>query len=169
VEINGVVGEVTEISMFRTVLLETGNWTDTGHPTGRKVAFVNSYAIEGHFFNFSTTGQWLWDELEIMIPATQDPYPMIEAIQKMVEKETEENAQAAENEWKQATTRSRVQSVSATPAVNLKPTSSGVEIHVRYITRAQQRYQTRTRLYKSLVDLLRHKGVTQPPEASEVT
>jgi small-conductance mechanosensitive channel len=39
VEINGVVGEVTEISLFRTVLLETGNWTDTGHPTGRKVAW----------------------------------------------------------------------------------------------------------------------------------
>jgi hypothetical protein len=38
------VGEVIEISLFRTVLLETGNWTDTGHPTGRKVAFVNSYA-----------------------------------------------------------------------------------------------------------------------------
>ena len=63
VEINGVVGEVTEIGLLRTVLLETGNWTDTGHPTGRKVAFVNSFAIEGHFFNFSTTGQWLWDEL----------------------------------------------------------------------------------------------------------
>ena len=165
VEINGVVGEVTEISLFRTVLLETGNWTDTGHPTGRKVAFVNSYAIEGHFFNFSTTGQWLWDELEIMIPAAQDPYPIIEAIQKMVAKETEENARAAENEWKQATSRSRVQSVSATPAVNLRPTSSGVEIHVRYITRAQQRYETRTRLYQSLAELLHHKGVSQPEEA----
>jgi hypothetical protein len=57
VEIDGVVGEVVEIGLLRTVLLETGNWTDSGHPTGRKVAFVNSYAIEGHFFNFSTAGQ----------------------------------------------------------------------------------------------------------------
>ena len=56
VEIDGVVGEVVEIGLLRTVLLETGNWTDSGHPTGRKVAFVNSFAIEGHFFNFSTTG-----------------------------------------------------------------------------------------------------------------
>ena len=68
VEIDGVVGEVVEIGLLRTVLLETGNWTDSGHPTGRKVAFVNSYAIEGHFFNFSTTGQWLWDEVEILVP-----------------------------------------------------------------------------------------------------
>ena len=59
VEINGVSGEVAEIGLLRTVLLEAGNWTDSGHPTGRQVAFVNSYAVEGHYFNFSTSGQWL--------------------------------------------------------------------------------------------------------------
>ena len=52
VEINGVSGEVVELGMFHTVLLETGNWTDTGHPTGRRVTFTNSFAIEGHYFNF---------------------------------------------------------------------------------------------------------------------
>ena len=36
VEINGVTGEVVEIGPFHTVLLETGNWTDSGHPTGRR-------------------------------------------------------------------------------------------------------------------------------------
>jgi small-conductance mechanosensitive channel len=160
VEINGVVGEVVEIGMLRTVLLETGNWTDTGHPTGRKVAFVNSFAIEGHFFNFSTTGQWLWDELQITVPTDQDPYPMFDAIQKLVAKETEANVQTAQKEWQQATSEYRVQSVSATTAVNLRPTASGVEVHVRYITRANERYATRARLYQALVELLHQRGVT---------
>src|SRR5207244_4342390 len=75
VEINGVTGEVVEIGPFHTVLLETGNWTDSGHPTGRRVTFTNSFAIEGHYFNFSTSGQWLWDELQLVLPAGQDPYP----------------------------------------------------------------------------------------------
>jgi small-conductance mechanosensitive channel len=154
VEINGVAGEVVEINLLRTVLLETGNWTDTGHPTGRKVAFVNSFAIEGHFFNFSTVGQWLWDELQIVVPSSQNPYPIIEAIQKMVNEETAENARAAEQEWARATTRAGVHAVSAAPAVNLRPTGSGVEVHVRYITRANERYATRTHLYQALVGLL---------------
>ena len=75
VEINGVAGEVVEVGLLKTVLLETGSWTDAGHPTGRRVSFVNSFAIEGHFFNFTTSGQWMWDELQITIPADQDPYP----------------------------------------------------------------------------------------------
>jgi small-conductance mechanosensitive channel len=159
VEINGVAGEVVEINLLRTVLLETGNWTDTGHPTGRKVAFVNSYAIEGHFFNFTTSGQWLWDELEITVPPNQDPYPLLDAIQKTVTKETETSAEAAEKEWTNATSSYKVSSVSAAPTVNLRPTAGGVEVHVRYIARAQERAAIRARLNQALVELLHHRGV----------
>jgi small-conductance mechanosensitive channel len=169
VEINGVVGEVVEIGLLRTVILETGNWTDAGHPTGRKVAFVNGFAIEGHYFNFSTTGQWLWDELQISVPSSQDPYTVIEAIHKIVEKDTESNARLAEQEWKTSVARQRVPSVSAAPAINLRPTGSGVEVHVRYITRANERYATRARLYQEIVRVMHGRGETvepvSPPEA----
>jgi small-conductance mechanosensitive channel len=157
VEINGVAGEVVEINLLRTVLLETGNWADSGHPTGRKVAFVNGYAIEGHFFNFTTSGQWLWDELTITVPPNQDPYPLLDAIQKTVAKETEANVRAAEKEWQNAASNYKVSSVSAAPTVNLRPTSSGVEVHVRYIARAQERSVIRTRLNQALVELLHHR------------
>ena len=84
VEIEGVGGEVVEVGLLRTILLETGNWNDAGHPTGRKVSFVNSYAIEGHYFNFTTAGQWLWDELDILIPAGEDPYYLTNSVLKLV-------------------------------------------------------------------------------------
>jgi small-conductance mechanosensitive channel len=166
VEINGVAGEVIEINLLRTVLLETGNWTTTGHPTGRKVAFVNSYAIEGHFFNFTTSGQWMWDEVQMMIPTDQDPYALVGAIQEAVSKETAENAKTAEKEWQNATGRYRVQSVSAAPAVNLKPTPSGVEVHVRYITRAHERSDMRTKVSQALVELLRGKSTDETGRAA---
>ena len=161
VEINGVAGEVIEINLLRTVLLETGNWATTGHPTGRKVAFVNSYAIEGHFFNFTTSGQWLWDELQITVPPDQDPYPLIDAIQKTVAKETEANAKTAEQEWERADSHYKVRAVSPTPAVNLRPTPTGIEIHIRYVTRAQERVAMRARMNQALVELLRGKGAVE--------
>ncbi|HWZ83092.1 MAG TPA: mechanosensitive ion channel domain-containing protein [Terriglobales bacterium] len=153
VEINGVVGEVIEIGLLRTVLMETGNWTDTGHPTGRKVAFVNSFAIEGHFFNFSTAGQWLWDELQVLIPVGQNPYPLVESIQKMVEDESKAGATLAEQEWK-ASTKNRLQALSVVPAIHLRPTAAGVEMQVRYITSAHERYAMRSRMYEKIVGLM---------------
>jgi small-conductance mechanosensitive channel len=157
VEINGVAGEVVEIGLMKTVLLETGNWTDAGHPTGRKVSFMNNFAIEGHFFNFTTSGQWMWDELSVTIPANQDPYAVIDGIQKLVAKETEASAAKAEEEWKNTTNRYRVQAFSAAPALNVMPSGDGVEVQIRYITRAYERHEMRKRLYEAVVQLMHGK------------
>ncbi|HEV2175781.1 MAG TPA: mechanosensitive ion channel family protein [Terriglobia bacterium] len=154
VEINGVRGEVVEIGLLRTVLLETGNWTDAGQPTGRQVAFLNSFAVEGYYFNFSTSGQWLWDELQVLIPSGQDPYPLIERIRDIAAKETEGNAHLAEQEWQRVTRRYGVGSFSAGPAVNIKATDLGVQVIVRYITRATERSEVRFRLNHAVVELL---------------
>ena len=154
VEIRGVGGEVVEIGLLRTVVLETGSWSDAGHPTGRRVAFVNNFAIEGHFFNFSTRGQWMWDELKVLIPQGQDPYPVIDGVQRLAEQQTEANARAAEQEWRTATARYRVATFSATPGLNVVPTAQGVEIRVRYITRAFERHDTRLRLNQAVLELL---------------
>src|SRR5579859_6300003 len=168
VEINGVSGEVVETGMFHTVLLETGNWTDSGHPTGRRVTFTNSYAIEGHYFNFSTSGQWLWDELQITIPPGRDPFPLVAAIQKKVLEATQESTKQAEIEWQRAAGSRDLASISATPAINVRPGPAGIEMQVRYVTRANERYQLRNKLYQSAVELLGGRGVqVTAPESPE--
>jgi small-conductance mechanosensitive channel len=154
VEINGVTGEVVQIGPFHTVLLETGNWTDSGHPTGRRVTFTNSYAIEGHYFNFSTTGQWLWDELQVVLPAGRDPYPIVEAIHKKVLEATQQSMQQAEEEWSKASNSREMAGFSAKPAISVKPVVGGIELGVRYITRANERYLIRTKLYQGAIEVL---------------
>jgi small-conductance mechanosensitive channel len=166
VEIHGVSGEVLEIGLIRTVLLETGKAGDAGHPTGRQVAFVNSFAVEGHYFNFSTSGQWLWDELQILIPSGEDPYPTIENIHKIVTEDTEANARMAEQEWQRVARRHGVKSFSASPTLSMRPTSGGVEIVVRYITRAQERYEARNRLYQEMVQMLHGKRAGNGADAT---
>lgn len=168
VEIKGVGGEVAEIGLLHTVLLETGSWTGAGHPTGRRVSFVNSFAIEGHYFNFSTSGQWMWDELRVLIPTGQDPYPVLDGVQKLVEQETQANAKQAEQEWQTTTSRYRVRTFSAVPGINVVPGPNGVELDVRYITRAYERHEARRRLYHAIVELMhgRRAGNGTAPAAA---
>ncbi|HET7108216.1 MAG TPA: mechanosensitive ion channel domain-containing protein [Candidatus Acidoferrum sp.] len=164
VEINGVTGEVVEIGPFHTVLLETGNWTDSGHPTGRRVTFTNSFAIEGHYFNFSTTGQWLWDELTVVLPSGKDPYPIVEAIRKKIEEETRESGQQAEQEWRRAAGSRDMSGFSAVPAISVKPVLGGVEVAVRYIARAGERFILRSKLNRAAVQLLGGKEESWPAQ-----
>jgi small-conductance mechanosensitive channel len=162
VEINGVGGEVVEIGLFRTALLETGNWTDKGHPTGRRVTFINNFAISGQYFNFSTTGQWMWDEITVNIPPSIDSYKTIEAIHNTVLKQTERDAKLAEQEWQSTTRENGLSQFKATPSVDMRPAASGVDIVVRYVIRAGERFEMRNRLYQSVINLLQKPADTAP-------
>ena len=155
VEIDGVSGEVIEIGMLKTRLLEQGNWTESGHPTGRQVAFSNSFALEGHYFNFSTSGQWLWDELRLTLPSGGDPYASAQQIREIVERETLADASEAAKEWKRVNHRYGTSEFSPAPTVSLRPGSNGLEVVVRYITRAPQRNAVKSKLFGAIVDLLR--------------
>jgi hypothetical protein len=112
---------------------------------------MNGYAIEGVYFNFSTAGQWLWDELQVTVPPGADPYRTAERIREVVEKETGDEAQLAEQDWERITKQYGTRAFSARPASDLRPGSGG---HIRYITRGPQRHEVKSRLFKEIVALL---------------
>jgi small-conductance mechanosensitive channel len=159
VEIDGVGGEVVQLGLFRTWLLETGNWTASGHPTGRRVSFLNGYAIRGKYFNFSTVGQWMWDEIKVSVPPGTDIHALLKGIYEATVKTTEADAKMAEMEWKRVTHEEGSPQFSAMPSVNLRPGGAGVDIVIRYITRAGVRLETRNHLFAMIVELM--QGVSK--------
>lgn len=162
VEVNGVTGEVVELGMFYTVLLETGGWSAAGHPTGRRVSFTNGFAIEGHYFNFSTSRRWLWDEVRIDVPAGRDPYPIVDAIRAQIEEATAESARQADAEWNAARRTPAIATIAAAgPSIHLEPAGGGVQIVARFITHAAERDELRTKLYHTAVTML--GGTPTPP------
>jgi small-conductance mechanosensitive channel len=156
VEINGVAGEVIEINLFRTTILENSAWADKGHPTGRRATFINNFAVTGQFFNFSTVGQWMWDEMSLSLPASADTYAKAAQLHQAILEETQQDAQLAEQEWKRVPRHSGLSHASASSSVNLRPSGAGVDILIRYVTRASDRLKVRNRLYERVIDVL-HK------------
>jgi small-conductance mechanosensitive channel len=161
VEINGVGGEVAEINLFRTTLLETGNLTDKGHPTGRRVTFVNNFAVTGQYFNFSTAGQWMWDEITVNVPASPDSYQVIERIHQTVVDQTKQDVALAQREWKSDQQRHSVKQYTAVPGISLRPAGAGTDVLIRYVTRASERLEIRNRIYESILEVL-HPANTAP-------
>lgn len=111
--------------------------------------------MEHHYFNFSTSGQWLWDELSVTLPPEGDPYETAQEIREIVERETQADATEAAKDWERVTVQYGTREFSAKPAVNLRPAVNGLEVVVRYITRAPQRNALKSKLFQAIVDLLR--------------
>jgi small-conductance mechanosensitive channel len=168
VQIDGVAGEVIEINLFRTTILETSDWADKGHPTGRRATFINNFAVTGQFFNFSTVGQWMWDEMSVSLPSSADTYAKVALIHQAILEETQHDAQLAEQEWKRIPRNSGLSQVSASSSVNLRPAAAGVEVLIRYVTRASDRLKVRNRLYERVIEVL-HKPQVVISQPSKLT
>ncbi len=166
VEISGVGGEVSEIGLFRTTLLETGNWTSRGHPTGRRVTMINSFAIRGQYFNFTTHGQWMWDEIKLTVGSAAAAYAVLNRLQEAADAETAKDAAEAEAEWRQAAGSVMLRDFGAKPTVGLRPGSgSGMDVVVRFVTRASERFERRNRLYEAMMAILR-EAASEPALAA---
>ena len=167
VEIDGVGGEVAEIGLMATTLLETGPLGDRGYPTGRHITIMNGFAIRGKYFNFSTAGQWMWDQFEVTIPAALDRSSMMEKILKATEEETANDARQAEQEWSRGSREGRLSQLHAKPSVDLLPSTDGGKVEIRYVTKASERAETRVRLYGRILALLRDGGAAaDKPDAA---
>jgi hypothetical protein len=79
---------------------------------------------------------------------------VIEAIHTAVQQMTAKDAKLAEAEWQRATRQHGLSLFSAEPSVDLRPAASGVDVIVRYVTRAGDRFNVRNRLYQSVIDLM---------------
>ncbi len=162
VEINGVNGEVVEITLLRTVIQEAGNWAAAGHPTGRRVYFPNSYVFSGYYFNFSTRGQWLWDEMQISLPPDADAQSTAMALTRMLEEITSTDTQTALREWRQqrhehprpGTQKTEAPPPDTTAGVQILPAQGGTTLRLRYVTTASQRFLRREEIYRRAYAIL---------------
>ena len=72
-------------------------------------------------------------------------------MRKEVVDETANDTHTAQQEWKRVNRR-----FTAEPAVDMRPGSSGIDLVIRYVTRASDRFEVRNRLYHRILSLL-HK------------
>ena len=96
----------------------------------------------------------MWDEIRVSVPSGMDMHTLIKGIYEATVKTTAADAKMAEAEWKRVTHEEGSPQFSAMPAVNLRPAGPGVDIVIRYITRAGVRVETRNRLFAVIVELM---------------
>ena len=67
VETGGIRGDVVDIGVLRTTLMEIGNWLNGDHNTGRIVTVSNAFLFKEPLYNYSVHLRFVWDEIKIPI------------------------------------------------------------------------------------------------------
>ena len=96
----------------------------------------------------------MWDQIKVTLPDATHAPEVLGRMQSLLEEKTAQDTEEAESEWQSATRQNGLSQFSAKPSVELRPAASGVDIIVRFVTRASQRFGLRSRLYEAILPLL---------------
>ncbi|CAN5413526.1 mechanosensitive ion channel [soil metagenome] len=152
VQLGGIKGDVIDIGVLRTTLMEIGQWVDGDLYNGRIVLVANSFVFKEPVFNYSSDFQFLWDEIKVPIMFGSDynaATSLFEGIATETLKEFRKNAQA---QWEFMLRRYMIEDMQIKPMVTLTANDNWVEYTIRYIVDFKKRRSTKDILFKNILE-----------------
>jgi small-conductance mechanosensitive channel len=152
VEINGVKGDVVDVGMLRIAVLEVGNWLSGEQTTGRMVFFPNSFIFKGHFFNYSTTNSFIWDEIHILVTYESQWKKARDIILKVAEEASREVAERARESQEKWARQFHLSMGSPEAYAYVTIADSGVDLVLRYLSEISLRRTMRDRICREILE-----------------
>lgn len=156
VRIGDVAGDVLDISLMRTLIMEVGEWVQADQYTGRIVSVANRSVFSSPVINYTQHWPFLWDELMIPISYDSNWQKASEIILQHGQEYSETSQAAAKAALASAIARySALVKTSIEPQIYLVMTDNWIEVTLRYVVDPLERRSVKGNLH---LDLLRHFG-----------
>ncbi|WP_445725582.1 mechanosensitive ion channel family protein [Flavobacterium sp.] len=151
VQLGGIKGDVMDIGVIRTTIMETGQWVDGDLYNGRIVLIANSFVFKEPVFNYSGDFPFLWDEIKIPIQYGSN-YDLANEILEQVGKDVAGDlSQLSLEKWKSLQNKYRLEEAQTDPMVSLIANDNWVEYTLRYIVNYKKRRITKTTLFTQIL------------------
>lgn len=151
VEINNKRGDVIDIDILYTTLLEIGEWMSGDQATGRLAIIPNGYVLSGNVNNYTKDHDFLWDDMSIPITYDSDWQETVIKILSVVRKETDHVAHQANLELSRLEEKYYLPRRVMEPAVFITLTDNWINFNVRYVTVVRERRMLKNRLSKLIL------------------
>jgi small-conductance mechanosensitive channel len=152
VQLGNVKGDVIDIGVFQTTLMEIGNWIDGDLYNGRIVVLSNSIVFKEPVFNYSRDFPFLWDEIKIPIMYGSN-YDMAKKI--IIDSAYQivgEFSKNAKKTWKEMVGKYMIEDATTDPLITLIATDNWMEYTLRYPVDFKNRRKTKDQLFTLIVN-----------------
>ena len=151
IEMDGVKGDVIDIRLFQTSLLEVGNWVKEDQSTGRVVHISNSSLFKKPIFNFTRGFEFLWDEIKIVVTFESNWKKAEEIMMAHAQKEVRDVSEEADKRIRKMADQYLIYYKKLTPKVYVKIVDNGAELSLRYLTEVKKRRECQDRLNREIL------------------
>jgi small-conductance mechanosensitive channel len=139
IELGSIRGDVIDIQLFQTTLLEIGNWVDGDQSTGRVVHLPHGQIFRNPLYNYTKGFEFIWNETSIIITFESHWERAGDILMKCGEEESHEIQESVQKKIDKMSHEYLIYYKKFTPIVYTKIEESGVKLTLRYLTEAKKR------------------------------
>jgi small-conductance mechanosensitive channel len=152
VQIGDTRGDVIDIGLLRTTLMETGNWVSRDLYNGRLVRIPNSTVLKASVFNYSQGFRFVWDEITVVLSVTSDCQLAGEMLLRVGKGAVGEYLVEAQISWKYISENFRIENPPLEPTVSLVVNGGSLEFSLSYVIDYTKRTAMKTLLFTKIVE-----------------
>ncbi|MBP3952936.1 mechanosensitive ion channel family protein [Bacillus suaedae] len=152
VKMGGVKGDVIDLGVLRTTIMEMNEWVDGDLYNGRIVRVANSFVFKEPVYNYSNDFPFLWDEIKISIKYGSNYQVTKNLIRNVGEEVTGEYANKAREHWHEMVRKFLIEDAVTKPIVSVVAEERFVEYTLRYVTHYRSRRTTKDLLYSRILE-----------------
>lgn len=150
-EIDGARGDVLDIQLLRTTLVELNNWLGVDQPTGRVFSLPNNFVFKSKVFNYSHGHPYIWGVVDVTVTYTTPVASALALFEKVLTEETTEAFAEARTAAGEMVRRYGVEDADYRPKVYTRLADSGVTFSLLYVSHYRGASGMRNRINRRLI------------------
>lgn len=167
IKIGSIYGDVIDIGILRTTLMECGAWVDSDLYNGRIVRVANSFIFKDPVYNYSGEFPFLWDEIALPIRYGSSVETTRETLLRIAEEIVGEYTASVRSSWRELSKLYAIEDAKIEPMVTIAATDNWITFTLRYVVDFKKRRSTRDRIFtRFLAEVDRSGGAIQMASAT---
>ena len=158
IEINGIKGDVIDIGVTKTTLMEIGEWVKSDNYNGRIVQISNSFIFKGPVRNYSTDFPFVWDEIVLPITFDSDLEMVNQIVKKASDEYLVEYSQFAKENWEIMVKKYLIENANVEPSLMFVVNDNWVEFTLRFVVDYKKRGTTKHKLFNHIYNSVMNSG-----------
>jgi len=161
VEIDSRHGDVIDIGLFYTTILEIGEWVSGDQATGRIMMVPNGQVLFNPIKNYTKDHNFVWDEISLPVTYESDWEKAIILIEEVIKNETDPATKSAEKQISKLQERYFLSKRNIEPKVFVTPTDNWIMLRARYVVEVRDRRSVSSDLSKIILKTIsQSEGIT---------
>lgn len=150
--VGGIKGDVIDIGVLRTTIMEIGGWVEGDLYNGRIVRINNSFVFKEPVYNYSADFPFLWDEIKVPFQYGSNYTLAKEILHEVAQEVVGDYSDEAKQHWEIMVRKFLIENASTHPMVNIIANDNWVEFTLRYVVDYKKRVGVKDQLFKKILE-----------------